>query len=234
MKLPKVEKAEFVLLLPFVPMGKDNMISWLAARSDAPNYGSLVLYQFPKQKLIYGPRQIEARIDQDPEISKQITLWSQSGSRVVRGNLLVIPIGNSLVYVEPLYLQAESSQLPELKQVIVAYDNRIAMEKTLPESLLAVFGEELEEIRKVISKREPGSSIASEKLNISGEWVVFVKQANQALEDATEAQKQGDWAEYGQKLDILTQNLERLKELSTQKEPSVKEDADDVIEENEE
>ena len=97
MKLPEEESAEFVLLLPFVPQGKDNMISWLAARSDGDEYGNLVLYQFPKQKLIYGPRQIESRIDQDPEISKQITLWSQSGSAVVRGNLLVIPIEDSLM-----------------------------------------------------------------------------------------------------------------------------------------
>ena len=239
MKLPGEEEAEFVLLLPFVPMGKDNMISWLAARSDAPNYGSLVLYQFPKQKLIYGPRQIEARIDQDPEISKQITLWSQSGSRVVRGNLLVIPIGNSLVYVEPLYLQSESGQLPELKRVIVAYDNRIAMETNLSKSLLAVFGEELAAVTKDILKRETkaevGNSLeASPALAISGDWIVFVEQANQALEEATEAQKQGNWAEYGQKLEVLTKNLERLKELSTEKEPSLKEESEELIKENEE
>ena len=112
MKLPEEESAEFVLLLPFVPQGKDNMISWLAARSDGDEYGNLVLYQIHKQKFIYGPRQISLRMNQDPEISKQITLWSQSGSAVVRRDLLVIPVGDSLVYVEPLYLQAESSQMP--------------------------------------------------------------------------------------------------------------------------
>ncbi|RME25079.1 MAG: UPF0182 family protein, partial [Deltaproteobacteria bacterium] len=140
MKLPGEESAEFILLIPFVPTNRDNMISWLAARCDPEHYGRLILYQFPKHKLIYGPRQIESRIDQDPVISQQITLWSQSGSRVVRGNLLVIPIGDSLLYVEPLYLQAESSQLPELKRVIVSFDNHIAMEETLAEALEAIFG----------------------------------------------------------------------------------------------
>ena len=219
MKLPKAEEAEFVLLLPFVPTGKDNMISWLAARSDAPNYGRLILYQFPKQKLIYGPRQIEARIDQDPEISKQITLWSQSGSRVVRGNLLVIPIGNSLVYVEPLYLQAESSQLPELKRVIVAYDNRIAMEKTLSESLLAVFGSELDTITETLSSTkkttESTEGIASQILNMPQEdWERLADQAHTQLQAATQAQKDGDWALYGEKLEALAESLERLKTLS--------------------
>ena len=151
------DAARFVLLLPFVPQGKDNMISWLAARSDGDEYGNLVLYQFPKQKLIYGPRQIESRIDQDPEISKQITLWSQSGSAVVRGNYFVIPIEDSLMYVEPLYLQAESSQMPELKRVIVAYENRIVMEEDLATALAKVFGETYTEKKQSMQLLEEGS-----------------------------------------------------------------------------
>ncbi len=121
MKLPEEERAEFILLVPFVPAGKPNMIAWMAARCDPAHYGDLVLYQFPKQKLIYGPRQIESRIDQDPDISEMMTLWGQGGSEVLRGNLLVIPLADSLLYVEPLYLQAASSELPELKRVVVSY-----------------------------------------------------------------------------------------------------------------
>ncbi|MDP7323999.1 MAG: UPF0182 family protein, partial [Candidatus Woesearchaeota archaeon] len=140
MKLPGEEKEEFVLMTTFTPIKKDNMISWLAARSDGENYGKLLLYKFPKDKLIYGPLQIEARIDQDSEISQQLTLWSQQGSRVTRGNLLVIPIENNLLYIEPLYLQAETGQLPELKRVIVSDGERVVMEESLGDSLAELFG----------------------------------------------------------------------------------------------
>jgi uncharacterized membrane protein (UPF0182 family) len=220
MELPEEQNAEFVLLLPFVPTGKDNMISWLAARSDGDNYGKLVLYQFPKQKLIYGPRQIEARIDQDPEISKQITLWSQSGSRVVRGNLLVIPIASSLMYVEPLYLQAESSQLPELKRVIVSYGNRIAMEKDLSTALLAVFGEALKELETVQTQQQSVELVASSKTDTS-EVQSFegrLNQANLVYQQAIEAQRAGDWAAYGEYIQQLGALLAPLE--STQAEPT--------------
>ena len=115
------------------------MIAWLAARCDLPDYGKLIVYEFPKDKLVYGPFQIEARINQNTEISQQISLWNQMGSRVIRGNLLVVPIENSLLYVSPLYLRAESGQLPELKRVIAAYGDRLVMENTLPEALAALF-----------------------------------------------------------------------------------------------
>ncbi len=140
LRLPGEPKEEFVLLIPFNPSKKDNLSAWLAARSDPPHYGKLVVYNFPKQKLIYGPRQIEARIDQDSFISQQLSLWSQRGSQVIRGNLLVIPIERSLVYVEPLYIAAEKGQLPELKRVIVAFGDRIAMEETLDGAIARVFG----------------------------------------------------------------------------------------------
>ena len=140
MRLPGEPKEEFVLLIPFNPSKKDNLSAWLAARSDPPHYGKLVVYNFPKQKLIYGPRQIEARIDQDSFISQQLTLWNQRGSQVIRGNLLVIPIERSLVYVEPLYIAAEKGQLPELKRVIVGFGDRIAMEETLDGAMARVFG----------------------------------------------------------------------------------------------
>jgi hypothetical protein len=140
LRLPGEKNEEFVLLIPFTPSKKDNLAAWLAARSDPPNYGKLVVYNFPKQKLIYGPRQIEARIDQDPFISQQLSLWNQRGSQVIRGNLLVVPIERSLVYVEPLYIAAEKGQLPELKRVIVGFGDRIAMEDTLDGAMARVFG----------------------------------------------------------------------------------------------
>jgi len=140
LRLPGEPKEEFVLLIPFNPSKKDNLSAWLAARSDPPQYGKLVVYNFPKQKLIYGPRQIEARIDQDSFISQQLSLWNQRGSQVIRGNLLVIPIERSLVYVEPLYIAAEKGQLPELKRVIVGFGDRIAMEETLDGAIARVFG----------------------------------------------------------------------------------------------
>ena len=210
MKLPEEEQAEFILLLPFVPVGKDNMISWLAARCDQENYGSLILYQFPKQKLIYGPRQIEARIDQDPDISEMITLWSQAGSGVVRGNLLVIPIGNSLMYVEPLYLQAESSQLPELKRVIVSYENRIAMRNTLDEALRAVFDEgEMITDRPVDRAGEPPGTAPVMRTD-SPQWAVLVTEAQQLFEQASERQRAGDWAGYGESIAALEEKLRAL------------------------
>ncbi len=140
-KLPGEEKEEFVLMIPFTPRGKENLIGWMAARSDIPNYGKLLVYQFSKQQLAYGPMQIEARIDQDTDISQLITLWSQAGSSVVRGNTLVIPISNSIMYVEPLYLEAtERGTLPQLQRVIVAYGDQITMQQTLSDSLNVIFG----------------------------------------------------------------------------------------------
>jgi len=139
MKIPQEASEEFILLHPFTPIGRNNLIAWFAGRSDGNNYGKRLLYQFPKERLIYGPEQIEARINQDPIISQQISLWNRRGSRVIQGNLLVIPIEQSLLYVEPLYLEAERNSLPTLARVIVAYEDRIVMAATLKESLEAIF-----------------------------------------------------------------------------------------------
>ena len=139
MKLPGVESEEFILLLPFTPTQRTNLIAWLAARSDGEEYGKLLLYQFPKQQLVYGQEQIEALINQDPVISQQISLWNRQGSRALQGNLLVIPIERSLLYVEPLYLEAERNSLPTLVRVIVVYENRIVMAQTLEQALQAIF-----------------------------------------------------------------------------------------------
>jgi uncharacterized protein len=137
--LPTVPVPEFTLLLPYTPQQRTNLVAWLAARSDGENYGKLLLYTFPKQRQIFGPEQIEARINQDPAISSQISLWNRQGSRVVQGNLLIVPIEQSLLYVEPLYLEATQNQLPTLVRVVVAYENRIVMAETLPQALAAIF-----------------------------------------------------------------------------------------------
>ncbi|PLZ95937.1 hypothetical protein CEN50_20675 [Fischerella thermalis CCMEE 5268] len=139
MKLPKAETEEFILLLPFKPNQRANLIAWLAARSDGENYGRLLLYEFPKQLLVYGTQQIEALINQDPVISQQISLWNREGSKAVQGNLLVIPIEQSLLYVEPLYLEAEQNSLPTFVAVIIAYENRIVMAETLEKALAGIF-----------------------------------------------------------------------------------------------
>ncbi len=140
-RLEEDEKEEFILMMPFIPKGKENLIAWMAARSDFPNYGKLTVFQFSKQVLTYGPMQIEARIDQDTEISQKITLWSQAGSSVIRGNTLVIPIENSILYIEPLYLEAtEKGTLPQLKRVIVAYGDKLSFKETLQEAIEEIFG----------------------------------------------------------------------------------------------
>jgi uncharacterized membrane protein (UPF0182 family) len=198
MKLPGQEQEEFVLIQPFTPANKQNMVAWMAARSDGEHYGKLLLYKFPKQELIYGPLQIEARIDQEPNISGQLSLWHQRGSQVIRGNLLVIPIGNSLLYVEPLYLQAETGRLPELKRVIVASGERVLMADTLEDALADIGG-----VPVVAVEPEVGGEVDAHEL------------AQSALEHYQEAQErlqQGDWAGYGAELEAMRRDLENLVE----------------------
>ena len=218
MKLPGEEEEEFILLVPFVPTNKDNMISWLAARCDPDVYGRLVLYQFPKQRLIYGPSQIEARIDQTPEISEQMTLWSQAGSRVIRGNLLVIPVEDALMYVEAVYLQAESSQLPELKRVIVSYENTIAMEPTLDQALRKVFGGTRMSVARTATEslgEASGSEGAS--LRVVG-WQELANQAQALYSAAIDAQREGDWSAYGEQIDALEETLQSLNQAAASQE----------------
>jgi uncharacterized membrane protein (UPF0182 family) len=144
-RLPGEDDLEFMLIRPYVPQQKQNMIAWLYARCDPENYGQVGVFKLAKDKLVYGPLQIEARTDQNPLISQQLSLWNQRGSRVLRGNLLVIPIDDAFIYVEPLYLEAESGQLPELKRVIVAYEDKVAMAPTLDDALIQVFQGDVED-----------------------------------------------------------------------------------------
>lgn len=202
MNLPGETKEEFALILPFTPVGKDNMIAWMAARSDGANYGNVLLYEFPKQKLIYGPFQIEARIDQNPEISQQLTLWSQKGSRVIRGDLLVIPMNDSLLYVEPVYLRAEQGELPELRRVIVAYDKEVVMRPNLESALTAMFGNE--EVLETTQIAQPSTSINPDS--------DLINQAAEAFNKAETAQREGNWAEYGRYQQQLKQIIQQLQQ----------------------
>ena len=201
LRLPEGEGEEFVLILPFTPVNKDNMIAWMAARSDGENYGKLLLYEFPKQKLVYGPSQIEARIDQNPDISQQLTLWSQEGSKVIRGDLLVIPIDDSLLYVEPVYLRAEQGELPELKRVIVAYGKEVVMRENLEQSLAAIFGE-----IEPPARQQPAQPASQPQPTISEDITDLTEAAIEAYQNAEAARRQENWAEYGQ----YKQEFERI------------------------
>ena len=203
MRLPGDPHAEFFLMLPMVPSQRENMIAWLAARCDPPDYGKLIVYEFPKEKLVYGPFQIEARINQNTKISQQMSLWNQMGSRVIRGNLLVVPIENSILYVSPLYLRAETGQLPELKRVIAAYGDRVVMEETLPAALAALFEESA-------PATAPPASAASVGTYAAGPADERARQALGHYDKALERLKAGDWAGFGAELDALRPLLEQL------------------------
>jgi uncharacterized membrane protein (UPF0182 family) len=202
LQLPDDDEPTFQLVLPFTPTRRDNMIALLAAKSDPWNYGQRVIYEFPKDRLVFGPMQVEARIDQDPTISEQITLWSQKGSSVIRGNLLAIPIGRSVLYVEPLYLQAQQSQLPELRRVIAAYGPRIVMEPTLEAAMAALVG-------GFGPPAEPGPGAEAPPTGPDGGGDL-ARRARAAYERAVAAQRRGDWAAYGEALEELGRLLEGL------------------------
>ncbi len=192
MKLPQEPVEDFMLMLPFTPRNKDNMIGWMSASSDPANYGRRIVYTFPKQKLVLGPQQVSARVNQDPIISQQLTLWNQRGSGVLFGNMLVIPIENSIVYIQPLYLQAEQTAMPQLTRVLVAYGDSVAMQPDLTTALAAVFG------------------AAPSQPTGDGDTALTVGLARDLYLKAIEAQKAGDWAAYGSAIEELGKALEQL------------------------
>lgn len=204
-KLPGEEKAEFFNSLPFTPKSKQNMMALMVARNDGENYGELVLYSFPKSRTIYGPMQIEAQINQNTEISSDFTLWSSRGTTYKRGNLFVIPIETSLLYVEPVYLEAENSAIPEVKRVIVAFDDKIAYEETLAEALESLFGEGTGVTGPVDEGKDPAHE-GGDTMSTS-DWI---KQAAESYDKAQSALKNGDWAEYGKQMDKLEEALKQL------------------------
>ncbi len=213
MRLPGEPRAEFIQMLPFTPRGKNNMAAWMVARSDGDQYGKILVFQFPKQKVVFGPSQIVARVNQDPDISPQLTLWDQQGSEVIQGTLLVIPIEEALLYIRPLYLRASGGRIPELKQVIVAYQNEIAMEETLDGALSRLFGSGA---GAPPSRTPPlGTLIADAGAappapGASDEPTGLVSQAGDHYRRALRAQRDGDWAQYGQAIEQLGEVLEQL------------------------
>jgi uncharacterized membrane protein (UPF0182 family) len=191
MRLPDTEELQYLLMTPFTPQNRDNMIGWMAAKCDFPQYGKVLVYALPKEKLTLGPIQIEATIDQNTLISGQLSLWDQRGSRVIRGNLVVIPIDNAFLYVEPVYLTAEGTEIPQLKRVIVVSGNKVAMEPTLDDAVKAVFG-----------VRQPEKA----RVSPSVQTEVLTEARNQ-LEKAQKAAQQGDWKAFGRAMDALKQLL---------------------------
>jgi len=213
MRLPEEDEAEFLLMLPFTPVSKNNTIGWLAARNDGDNYGKLLAYHFPKEHLVYGPSQIENRIEQDTVITEQLALWGRGGSNVIRGNLLLIPIGDSFLYVEPVFLQAQGGGLPELKRVIVAAGDLIAMEETLEESIAAVFGAAPPPTVDIPSVEpeepvEPGAPAV-----VPDELATLVAEARRHYDLAHQALRDGDWAAYGEEIETLETLLDQLNAL---------------------
>jgi uncharacterized membrane protein (UPF0182 family) len=220
MKLAEVGTTEeFILMVPFTPARKDNMIAWMAARCDEPNYGKVLVFTFPKQKMVYGPQQIESRIDQDPMISQQLTLWGQGGSTVIRGTLLVIPVLNSVLYVEPLYLGAEAGGgLPQLKRVLVAYSDQVVMELTLDAALSKIFGGTVS-TAAAPPAAAPAPGAPAEARAPTAETQRLIREANQHYERAQQLLRQGDLGGYGEEIKKLG---EVLRHLSAQSGPPAK------------
>lgn len=223
MKLPNGQSEEFILMTPYVRAGKFNMVSWMCAKCDAGDYGRLVLYQFPKEKNIFGPQQIAARARQDTVISQQVALWNREGSQVGSGNLLVIPIENSLLYVMPVYLVSTSTKIPELKRVIMALGDKVVMEPTVNEALARLVGASVEEVAPGITttpaapgvQRAPQAAPRAPAMPgaaINEEVARLINRAVTQYNEAQQAQRKGDWATYGEKMRELEQTLETLRE----------------------
>jgi uncharacterized protein len=195
MRLPGAKQLQYLLMTPFTPQKKDNMISWMAAKCDFPEYGQLLLYQLPKERLIYGPIQVEAMIDQNTRISEQLSLWDQRGSRVIRGNLIVIPIENAFLYVEPVYLTAEGINIPQLKRVIAVYGDQVEMAPTLETAIAAVFGAAQPEETETKAAAAP---VQNEVL----------KRAREVFQEIQKNLQEGHWGDYGKAMETLKTILE--------------------------
>jgi uncharacterized membrane protein (UPF0182 family) len=217
-RLPGKERQEFMLMTPMTPENRDNMIGWIAARSDPPHYGELVVYNLPKERLIFGPNQVESRIDQDTEISQQLSLWDQRGSNVIRGNLIVVPIEESFLYVEPIFLIAENIQIPQMQRVIVSYGDRVAMEQTLRQSLNAVLGEQVMETRQEAlanMRRAAGAAQAA-----SPQRIEELERAKTLIQEARTALQGGDFAQFGDRFNELEEVLQNVPVPDTTAAPS--------------
>jgi uncharacterized membrane protein (UPF0182 family) len=210
LRLPGETTPEFIYMTPFTPRGKDNLAAWMVARMDGDHYGEMIVYRFPKQSLVYGPKQVSNRINQDTEISRELTLWDQRGSQVIRGELLVIPIEESLIYVQPIFLRAQGGTIPELKRVVVAHGNRVVMSETLESGLNTLFGSTVPAARGAVAASAstavtPPGGIASSSV------ADLLAQAQQHYDRAIAAQRAGNWAEYGREIDALGAILRQLR-----------------------
>jgi len=216
--LPNEDEPEYLLILPFSPANKNNMIAWLAARNDPGHYGELVVYEMDRQSLVFGPLQVEGRIDQEPSISQQFTLWDQRGSSVVRGNLLVLPINQSFLYVEPVYLLSEANALPELRRIVTASNTGVAMAETLDRSLVALAQAGTDGTAVTDDATSPpdeaGTTPQPTPSADPATLEELVAAANAHLRAAEQAQRDGDWARYGQELAALRENLDQLASLT--------------------
>jgi uncharacterized membrane protein (UPF0182 family) len=222
MRLPGEKDPEFIYMTPFTPRGKDNLAAWMVARMDGENYGKLSVYRFPKQSLVYGPKQIANRINQDTDISRQLTLWDQKGSEVIRGELLVIPIEESLIYVQPIYLRAEGGSIPELKRIVVAHENRVVMGESLDEGLNALFGSGAAAQTRA-SVQDSLSTLGVEQSVVgggaapatgaapSGAVADLLREAQTHYDRAIAAQRAGNWADYGREIDQLGATIRALR-----------------------
>ncbi|MCC5941801.1 MAG: UPF0182 family protein [Balneolaceae bacterium] len=209
-RLPGEERLEFMLISPLTPENRDNMISWMAAKSDPGSYGELIVYKLPKERLIYGPAQIEARIDQDPEISRQIALWDQRGSRVIRGNLMVIPIENSFLYVEPVFLLADNVEIPQLQRVIVAIGDNIAMQPTIEQAIYELFGQEADFIlpRAAMPVIADGELPAAITEGAAPDFTAQqLSEIRSTWRDMLAALEEGNWTRYGELLRELDEKI---------------------------
>lgn len=195
-------------MTPMTPENRDNMIGWIAARSDPPHYGELVVYNLPKERLIFGPNQVESRIDQDTEISQQLSLWDQRGSNVIRGNLIVVPIEESFLYVEPIFLIAENIRIPQMQRVIVAYGDRVAMKQTLRQSLNTVLGERVMETRReALADMQQAAGAAQAA---SPQRIEELEQAKTLIQQARQALQDGDFAQFGERFGELEEVLQNV------------------------
>ena len=217
MRLPGEANPEFILMRPFTPRQKDNLAAWIVARNDGENYGKLAVYRFPRQSLVFGPNQIVNRINQDTEVSRQITLWDQRGSEVLRGELLVLPIGGALIYVQPLYLRARGGRIPELKRVVAAHEGRVAMGETLDGALAALLATGAGVVAAAPNVPETGAVADSTPAAASGatpavtaDVGALTKQARDHYDRARAAQRSDDWATYGAEMRRLGEVLRQL------------------------
>ncbi len=215
-RLPGEDELQFMLMTPVTPDNRDNMIAWIAARSDPPDYGEIVSYNLPKDRLIYGPNQIESRIDQDPEISQQIALWDQRGSSVLRGNLIVVPIEDSFLYVEPIFLIADNIRIPQLQRVIVSYDEFVVMERTLNQALNTIFGEEVIEAEgSVVAQMQDTPQQPIDLSGTPGVTAENIGEARRLVREARSALQDGDFAAFGERFNELESLLEEEIEVPT-------------------